>query len=184
MADAEEDIKSSSYTVAIDKLRSIRNRFPYSSVAVEAQLRIADVYFLQDSFIEAAGAYETFRDLHPKHAKASYAMFRVGKSYLNDAPTDVARDQVSSRRALEAYGEFLNRFPQAVEAEEARKDVSVIRERLAGKELYIGEFYRKRSFPKSAKPRFEKVVQLYPETEAAKVATQKLQELRSLGSLE
>src|SRR6476619_147606 len=86
--DAEDDIKNDHYQIAIDKLRSIRNKFPYSKYAVDAQLRLADVYFLQEDFAEAAAAYETFRDLHPKHEKTSYAMFRIGKSYYKDSPTN------------------------------------------------------------------------------------------------
>src|SRR5437870_1063058 len=65
--EAEEDIKNDHYQIAIDKLRAIKNKYPYSKFAVDAQLRIADVYFLQESWGEAATSYEAFRDLHPKH---------------------------------------------------------------------------------------------------------------------
>src|SRR6478736_2451275 len=66
-ADAEEDIKSDHYQIAIDKLRIIKNKFPYSKYAIDSQLRIADVLFMQEAYGEAAVSYETFRDLHPKH---------------------------------------------------------------------------------------------------------------------
>src|SRR5436305_4595321 len=70
--DAESDIQSDHYQIAVEKLRSIKNKFPYSKYALDAQLRIADVYFLEESYAEAAAAYETFKDLHPKHEKAGY----------------------------------------------------------------------------------------------------------------
>lgn len=175
--EAEEDIKSDHYQMATEKLRVIKNKFPYSSYSVEAQLKLADVYFLQDSFAEAAASYEVFRDLHPKHAKVGYAMFRAAKSYHNDAPTNISRDLTPAQKSLEAYQAFLARFPTAPEAEEAKKDVAELRKALAEKELYIANFYQKRDFPDSARPRYKKVLELYPETEAAQEATKKLASL-------
>src|SRR5688572_1079635 len=81
--DAEEDIQDKRFAMALDKLKSLKNKFPYSHLATQAKLRIADVYFDEESYIEAAGAYESFRDMHPKHEKADYVLFRIGESYFN-----------------------------------------------------------------------------------------------------
>jgi outer membrane protein assembly factor BamD len=175
MADAEDEIKSDHYQVAIDKLKVIKNKFPYSKYAIDAQLRLADVYFMQESYPEAAGSYEAFRDLHPKHERVAYAMFRIGKSYFNDIPDPVARDLTPATKALNAYEDFLKRFPDSPDAPEARKDLLQVRQNLAAKELYIGDFYYKRDFYASAQPRYQKVIDLYPDTEAAKEAKTKLE---------
>ncbi len=167
MKEAEGEISTDHYQIAIDKLRALKNKFPYSKYAIDAQLRIADVYFLQESFAEAAGSYEAFSDLHPKHEKASYAMYRTARSYFSDAPTNIARDLTSAHRALDAYQLFLRRFPTAPEVKDARKDINDLRQLLANREFYIGDFYFIRNFYDSAKPRFEKIIELYPETEAA-----------------
>lgn len=172
--DAEEEIKSDHYQVAIDKLRIIKNKFPYSKYSLEAQLKIADVLFLQESYAEAAASYETFRDLHPRHEKVSYAMFRAGKAYFLDIPDPISRDLAPAQKSSEAYGEFIKRFPTDPQADEARKDLAESRRILAEKELYIGDFYRKRDFPASAKPRYEKIVALYPDTPVAKEAQTRL----------
>src|SRR5690242_7436832 len=66
LKDAEEDIQSDHYQIALEKLRIIKNKFPYSKYAVDAQLRIADVFFLQEAYADAAASYEAFRDLHPR----------------------------------------------------------------------------------------------------------------------
>jgi outer membrane protein assembly factor BamD len=174
LKEAEQEIKSDHYQLAIDKLRVIKNKFPYSSVAVEAQLRIADVYFMQESFIEAAASYEAFRDLHPKHEKTAYAMFRVGKSYYQDIPSTTARDLTPGQKSLDAYQSYLARFPNGPNSAEAKKDILEIRNLLAEKELTIAEFYFKRDFFDSAKPRFEKILEFYSDTESAKIAKEKL----------
>ncbi len=177
LKEAEKDIQSDHYQIALDKLRTIKNKFPYSKYSLEAQLRIADVYFLQESFTEAGGAYESFRDLHPKHEKVGYAMFKAAKSYYLDSPSTIARDLTPAHKALTAYSDFLKRFPQAPEAEEAKKDVSQIRKLLSEKELYIGDFYFKRDLYDSAKNRYEKIIEFYSDTEAAKKAQFKLEKL-------
>jgi outer membrane protein assembly factor BamD len=172
--EAVEDIESDHYQIAIEKLKTIRNKFPYSSFATEAQLKIADVYFLQESWAEAALAYEAFRDLHPKHEKVPYAMFKAALSYFNDMPGTVARDLTAGQKALDAFNDFLRRFPSAPESAEARTHVAECRKLLAEKELYIGDFYYKRDVYHSAKPRYQKIVDLYPETKAAEEAKSKL----------
>lgn len=178
--DAEQDIEGNRYILAIDKLRLIKNKFPYSKFSAEAQLRIADVYFLQESFGEAALAYETFRDLHPKHPSVPYAMYRTALSYFKDTPELVARDQASARKALDAYTEFLKRYPEAPESNQARADLHEAMNHLAEKELYIGEFYFKREKWESAQARFNKLIEQFPETEAAKRAREKLPKLEQL----
>jgi outer membrane protein assembly factor BamD len=172
--EAEEDISSDHYQLAVDKLKVIKNKYPYSKFALDASLRLADVYFLQESFTEAALAYESFRDLHPKHERVPYAMFRVGKSYYNDIPSAVSRDLTPATKAQDAYNDFLRRFPNDPNAPEARKDWADIRRQLAEKELYIANFYYKRHFYDSAKNRFEKLLQLYSDTPTAEEAKDKL----------
>lgn len=172
--DAEDDINSDHYQLAVDKLKIIKNKYPYSKFALDASLRLADVYFLQESFVEAALAYESFRDLHPKHPKVAYATFRIGLSYYNDLPSTVARDLVDAKKAEDAFNTFLHTFPSDPNAAEAKKDLTESRRQLAEKELYIGDFYFKRHFYDSAKGRYEKLIEMYPEATAADKAKDKL----------
>lgn len=177
---AEKDIENDRYQLAVDKLRLVKNKFPYSNLAKEAQLRLADVYFIQESFGEAAIAYEAFKDLYPKHDKVPYAMFRIAKSHYNDVPSNIARDLSAATKALDAYTEFLRRFPTVPESAEAQKDLADCRRILSEKELYIGNFYFKRDIYGSARSRFEKLIALYPGTEASKEAQEKLGRIPSL----
>jgi outer membrane protein assembly factor BamD len=177
LKEAEQEIKSDHYQLAIDKLRVIKNKFPYSSTAIDAQLRIADVYFMQDSFVESAASYEAFTDLHPKHEKTPYAMFRIAKSYYNDIPNTVARDLTPAQKALDAYRNYLGHYPSGSDVAEATKDSAEIRNLLAKKELSIGDFYFNRDFYDSAKPRYKKIIESYSDTESAKLAQDKLAQL-------
>src|SRR5688572_18243984 len=61
--EAEQSLKDERYLIALEKYRDIKNRFPYSKRATDAELRIADTYYGQESYLEAVSAYEIFREL-------------------------------------------------------------------------------------------------------------------------
>lgn len=177
LEDAEEDIKGEHFSIALEKLRMIKNRFPYAKVAVDATLRIADVYFLQESYTEAAASYELFRDLHPKHEKVPYALFRAAKSYYKDMPSNVSRDMAAGFKAQDAYESFLKRFPAAAEAPEATADLGQVKKALGEKEVYVGKFYEREGYKYSARPRYKKTIQVYPDSEPAKEAQARLKSI-------
>jgi len=162
--DAEEDVKDKRYLVALDKLKSLKNKFPYSHLATAAQIRVADVYYLSEQYIEAAGAYESFRDMHPKHDKADYVMFRIGESYRNQLPDTVDRDLGPATKAIDAYRELLTVYPKSQYAEEAKKNLAECIEELAQKEKYIADFYYKQEMYDSAAARYEKITSRFPES--------------------
>lgn len=176
--EAEDDIKSDHYQLAIDKLRNVKNKYPYSKYAVEAQLRLGDVYYMQESYGEAALSYETFRDLHPKHEKVGYAMYRIGLSYYGDVPGNLAKDMTPAQKALDAFSDYLRRFPSNPESDDARKKASELRGLLAGKELYIANFYYRDDEYESAKARYEKILAIYPETDSAKEAQKRMEKVQ------
>ena len=175
--DAEAEIKADRYQLAIERLRMIRARFPHTKFGALAQLRLADVYFLQESFGEAAVAYETFRDLHPKHEKIQYALFRIAESYQGDVPSTVARDMSSATKAVESFEDYLARFPTGEFAEKARKSANELRNQLGEKEVAIAEFYLRRKKTAAARGRLERAIQQYPGTPAAKRAEESLKQL-------
>lgn len=171
---AEEDIEDDRYLTALEKLRMLKNKFPYSRFSALAQLRIADVNYLQESYFEAASNYELFRDLHPKHEKVAYALFRIGESYYNDAPGNIARDMTSAQKALDAYHNYLDKYPSAEDSKKATERVKEMRNALADKEKYIADFYFKREYYLSAIGRYEKIIASYPDTDSASDSKEKL----------
>lgn len=175
---AQSDIENDRYLLALEKFRIVKNRFPYSKYSVLAQLRMADVYFLQESYYEAASAYELFQELHPKHEKIAYAVFRTGESYYQAIPDKIERDIASASKALEAFQGFLRKFSTDERAPKARGRVKQIKNVLAQKELYVANFYFNNDKYDSAGTRYKKILKLYGESYPAKEAREKLQEIQ------
>lgn len=162
--DAEEDISDKRYTIALDKLKVLKNKFPYSNIATQAKLRIADVYFLEESYIEASAAYEGFRDMHPRNEKADYVLFRIGESYFFQLPDSDDRDMGPAAKAIEAYRELVQLYPKSQYVDAAKKHLSQATEMQASKEKYIADFYYARDMYDSAASRYEKITSKFPDT--------------------
>ncbi len=174
---ANKDIENDRYQIALDKLRMLKNKFSYTNYGALAQLRIGDVYFLQESYPEASAAYETFVDLHPKHDKAGYAIFRAGESYFSDMPSNTERDLKAAEKTIQSMQQYMIRFPSgeyAVKAMEMKKQAYDL---LAEKELDIAKFYLRREKYDAAMIRLKKVMDQYPESPSAIVAKEKFKEI-------
>jgi outer membrane protein assembly factor BamD len=175
--DANQDIENDRYLLALDKLRIIKSKFSYSNYGALAQLRIGDVYFLQDSFTEAAAAYETFVELYPKHEKSPYALFRAGEAYYNDIPTTIQRDMRSAESAISSFTNYLKKYPSGEYAEKAKTMKVQAYDRLAEKELDVAKFYIHRKKAEAAKQRLQKILDQYGESKVAPEAKELIQHL-------
>jgi len=159
---AEASLKDGHYIIAIERFRDIKNRFPYSSRATDAELRIADTYFEQESFLEAESAYEIFKELHPTHPKIDYVQYRIGLSYFNQIPDNSARDLSAAYHAIEAFEVLIQRYPSSSFVTEARNQILESRRRLAEHENYVANFYFQRKHYLSASYRYAALLKEFP----------------------
>jgi outer membrane protein assembly factor BamD len=161
-ADAEEAFKDEHYLIALEKYRDIKNRFPYSSKAVDAELRIADTYFEQESYLEAESSYEIFRELHPTHPKSDYVQYRIGLSYYDQIPGNTARDLSAAYKAIEGFNVLVEKYPSSTYVAKAKEYVLEARKKLAEHESYVADFYYQRQHYLSASYRYAALLHDYP----------------------
>lgn len=167
---AQEYEKDERYEEAVRKYTEVKNRFPYSQFAVKAELAIADVYFKEESFGEAQINYQTFRELHPKHAQIDYVIFRIGLSYFNQLPETIDRDLTYAHDAITTFDELVEKHPNSEFVKEAKEKKQASLKKLAEKEDYVGEFYFKRKIYDSALTRYEFLLKSYPQSELGEKA--------------
>lgn len=157
-ADADENLKkgheafeSKSYPEAQSYFEHVRTKYPYLEAAKTAELKLADLDFERDRFVEARDRYNAFVRIHPTHAKAEYAAFRAALTHYKDIPSDFfllppasEKDQVEVRNALSSMNEFLRLHPESEFTAEGKKVITEVKLRLAEHELYVADFYAKR----------------------------------------
>jgi outer membrane protein assembly factor BamD len=143
------------YTEAITYYESLRNRFPQSPYALDAELNVADAYFEKESWAEAEVSYQSFRTLHPTHPKIPYVVFRMGMTHVKRIPRGSGRDQTHTEQAISILNDVITRWPESTERPEAEKWLVKCRKNLAERELYVANFYLKRKDYRAAVSRLQ-----------------------------
>jgi outer membrane protein assembly factor BamD len=133
-------MKKKKYDQAITSFAKLRENYPFDPIAVVAQVKQADAYFEKKDYQMAASTYEDFVTTYPDDENAPYAMKRLAESYEKELPT-IDRDQAITLKAIEKYTFLKNRYPTSPYAADAQVRLKSLDERLAARELYVGEFY-------------------------------------------
>jgi len=160
---AKEPYDEKNYDIALKKLGEFKSRFPYSKYAVEAELLIANTHFELGHYIESSSAYNQFIKLHPKHPQVDYAMYRVGLSYWNDAPTEIDREQEFTETALKKWNDLTTQFPQSPYTKEAADLITLGGKRIADAEEFIARFYCKQEIWHACAYRYIQIPQKFPQ---------------------
>lgn len=152
------------YDMVFAYLKEIQLRYTYSPYAALAELRTGDAYFQKEEYEQAAIEYEEFLKRHPGHAEAPYATYRLALSYYKEIKSP-DRDPLDTRLALQWFNTFIEKYPDSPLAPDARERALRCRDRLARREIYIGNFYSRRDNYKAAADRYKIVVDDYNDTQ-------------------
>jgi outer membrane protein assembly factor BamD len=176
-----EELKSENYIEAVKFFEYVKTKYPFSKFSPLSELRLADLKFDQERFVEAADAYQQFVQLHPTHEDLEYAEYRVGLSYLRDAPGDFAlfppaheKDQRQVEKAVTALRDFVQSHAESKYLADAKEQLALAEGRLAAHEWYVAEYYYKRKRWAGAAGRYETLVEKFPATPHAPEALLKL----------
>jgi len=166
---ATEHFEDKNYLEAINVFNQVRTRFPYSTYATLAELRIADSQYELAKYIEAASAYRSFVRFHPHHAERAYALFRVGECYYQQIPGDwwflpptYERELGTTGDALRELQGFVLAFPADQRVPEANEMIGKLQRRLAEHELYVARFYWKNAKPRGTVMRLDYLISRLP----------------------
>lgn len=154
--------KDERFEEAIAQFSTVKNKHPYSKLATEAELRIAEIHFKREEFVEAQNAYQVFKEMHPAHPKIDYVTYRLGLSFYNQLPSTIDRDLGVAERAILYFDEVVQSFGSSEYVKDAKEYKAKALKMLAEKEFYVGHFYFIRDKFESALGRFEGLLERYP----------------------
>jgi len=159
-ADAEKKFSKENYEKAAEDYKKLKDYHPYNPLAVLAELKLADTYFLDKKYQLAYSQYNQFRELHPTHEKIPYVVYQMGMCHFQQMLSK-DRDQDHTRAALKEFAVLVRMYPGNEYIPAARGKMEQCWKRLAENEYYIGKFYYKKENYHAALRRFEKIRYLY-----------------------
>ncbi len=174
--DAQAAVEDGDYEDAVELLDLLREEYPFSPLAIDAELLEADSLYADDKYNTAAKAYSNFESFHPFHPRVDYAIFRQALCYSEMVDSE-DRDQMFTKRVASITDRLLELFPNSTykaQATELRADALNM---MAEHELYVAKFYLRTGEPISALGRLQTLLALYPDTEAAANSAELLPDL-------
>ncbi|MBW4055231.1 MAG: outer membrane protein assembly factor BamD [Proteobacteria bacterium] len=161
--DGEQFYQAGKYEEAIAQWKKVKETYKSPELSIKAELNIADAYYLNRDYIEAAAGYEDFRKLHPKDPQAGYALYRQGMSYFNQIH-GIDTDQTPVKNALTTLDSYLKLYPDGAQRAEVEEKVRQCRDKELEYELYVGRFYLKTDVYKAAIGRFEEALKRFADS--------------------
>ncbi len=150
-------LESKSYGKAKDQFQKIRDDYPASQFATMSQFKLAQTQFFRKQYGEAAIDFALFLEFHPAHKLAPYAKYHLALSKYHDRLSP-DRDPSIAQEALIEFNEFIARYPQHPNIEEAIRYKHEIEDHLAMHEFEAGMVYFRRTIYESAIGRFKPII--------------------------
>ncbi|WP_282606489.1 outer membrane protein assembly factor BamD [Pelagibius sp. Alg239-R121] len=160
---ATDQLLQSNFDEAARLYDEVERQHPYSVWASKAQLMAAYAFYQDNKYDDAINTLDRFIQLHPGNKDIAYAYYLKAISFYEQI-SDVARDQKTTRQALDSLDEVVRRFPETKYARDAELKIDLARDHLAGKHMEIGRYYLNRGEYLAAINRFRKVIEDYQTT--------------------
>src|SRR5262245_53364797 len=148
------------YLRAIDVLTKLKTEYPFSPQLTDAELKIADAYYLSQQYPDAINAFKEFQAMHPTNENIAFVVYRLGQAHL-DQFTSIERDQKNTEIAKGYFENVITNYPKSPYAAPAREQLAKCVGYLAESEFNVASFYLKQEKYPAARERFEEIVRKY-----------------------
>jgi outer membrane protein assembly factor BamD len=145
---AMEQFNAHDWLLAENALREVKRKYSYSKYARLAELRLADLDFLQEKYPEAIHGYKDFIHTHRSDSDdITYAREKIAEAMVAEIPESALlpaseeRDQATVVDAYKELKSYLADYPTAKEAPKMRALLSQVTARLVRHELYVARYY-------------------------------------------
>jgi outer membrane protein assembly factor BamD len=162
MSEGLNDFKSGEFEAATETFQKIKDRYPYSKNALQAELKMADALYQREMFDEAYEEYSEFEKLHPKNPDIPYVIYQEGMCFYRQAST-IDRDQSHTLQAREEFERVIKRYKNSPYANMAKRKLRESLVNMAEHELYVGNFYFRGEKYQAAMDRYLYIIDHFPD---------------------
>jgi outer membrane protein assembly factor BamD len=167
---AHDSLNNQSFEEAIRVLEALQSRFPFSDPARQARLDLIYAYYKTHATEQAIDAADTFIRENPASPRVDYALYMKGLVYFERQPNFIERyfnvdlserAPVDSVKSFDAFTTLIKRYPRSEYVNDARQRMIYLRNRLAGYELRVAQYYMRRGAYVGAMNRAKYAVENY-----------------------
>ena len=134
--------------------------------ADEAQLQLARALRMNREFMAAASEYTRFTEFFRSDPRVADAEYERAMTFYERSP-NVELDQTSTRRGIEVFNLYIQRFPSHDSVDAAVRRVGELRQKLAEKQFYNAGLYERRGLYEAAALSYELAFDKFPDTPLA-----------------
>jgi outer membrane protein assembly factor BamD len=148
---------------------------PQSPWAPRAQFNIGLAREKQKAFELAVDAYHKLIERYPGSEQVEAAHFQIGAAYQR-ASRRAEYDKSAADKAVEAFEEYLARYPNGTNAAEARQAMAKLHNEQARGLFEVARFYEKSRKPRAALVYYNDLITRFPESKYTEIAKQRVAE--------
>ena len=171
-----EELDKGDVLYAAKKFNEAELLYPQSVWAPKAALMAAYSYYSQSYYSDTIFEIERYLKTYPKHKNIDYAHFMLAMCYY-EIVVDEKRDLEPLLKAEKKFIFIMDNFPKTDFAMDSKYKLDLIYEKLAAKEMFIGNHYLKKRKWIPAINRYKKVVEDYNTTIYVEEALHRLVEI-------
>jgi len=163
----------------IEMYEQIIKNAPYGRYAPECQFKIGLAHERKKEWAEAVKSYYKILDRYPGNDVVDDAQYQIGYAWFK-AASSADYDQGAAQKAIDAFHEFLTRFPYSEKASQAEENIKELEGRSNSGAFNIAQFYEQQKKIDAAIIYYKEVIQKEPDTERADIARRKIAQLTPL----
>ena len=171
-----DELNEGDVIFAAKKFNEAELLYPQSDWAPKSALMAAYSYYSQSYYSETIFEIERYLKTYPNHKNIDYAYFLLAMCYYQTV-VDEKRDLEPIIKAKKQFEFIMNNFPNTDFSMDSKYKLDLIYDKLAGKEMFIGNYYIKKGKWIPAINRFKKVVEDYSTTIYVEEALHRLVEI-------
>jgi len=154
---AKINFDQENFELSKNQFIEIKKLFPLSNEAIQSEIMIAFIYYVQMDYANAILNYEKIINKYPSHKELDYLYYMVAICNYEQLQHE-ALDGYYNNVALNSFEQVIKRFPKSKYAKDSRQKIILVKSNIAAKHMEIGRFYLNNKKYFAALNRFKIVV--------------------------
>ncbi len=158
-----EYLDDTNWNASAIEFTEIERQHPESDLASRGMYMAGYAYFKAKKYQEAIGTINHFLKLHPAHKNVDYALYLKSMVFY-DQISDVRREQLATVEALKTMLLLKDQFPESSYAKNIEAKIVMLKNYLAGKEMFNARKLQNEENYLGALKRFQLIIKKFPKT--------------------